>query len=504
MNKSDGLMVYLAFDGDRIGFRVGQARLNDDVEALSRISQAINAGNEIWASYALRYFGTVIESGGDEGLLCVPVEALKDLEQTRLTYETCVKATVSVGVGKTISQASKALLVAKLRGRNRSVMYDQHVETEFQEASKEKDERSKIIEEYLNKAVDEGEGAPKKPEPPHKTGLSPHQFTERKQPKKNIPKLVKPVNPAKPDQKALGFDLKALETDFRTHADQNEIRDNAAKTRQSQDFRQLKDQIAQALQQFNEQLPTLADFKQSNPEGYNSVLSLVQGLIGLGRQINEADQQLMKAESKPKRYWIGAGIKIPAHGTEARRKWNDNYRQVAANHFTDGKAHLLKPVKVDPKELKPNHALIGGEDRTQLYDRMVRGGDQLPPLILAKEGDSYRVLDGHHKHSVALQNGLDTMDAYEILGKAEPVIPNTGGAMAFVNQPGEILKTDLLPGGIADHLRPEDFDPEALAMGIQVEFEHTNDIDLAREIAMDHLAEDPDYYKKLAEMESKG
>ena len=36
-----------------------------------------------------------------------------------------------------------------------------------------------------------------------------------------------------------------------------------------------------------------------------------------------------------------------------------------------------------------------------------------------------------------------------------------------------------------------------LEMGIKVEIEHTPDENVAREIAMDHLAEDPNYYTKL-------
>jgi hypothetical protein len=56
---------------------------------------------------------------------------------------------------------------------------------------------------------------------------------------------------------------------------------------------------------------------------------------------------------------------------------------------------------------------------------------------------------------------------------------------------------DQIPGGKADKSKPEDFDPEQLAMGIRVEMEHTNDRKLAREIAMDHLKEDPRYYSKL-------
>jgi len=41
-----------------------------------------------------------------------------------------------------------------------------------------------------------------------------------------------------------------------------------------------------------------------------------------------------------------------------------------------------------------------------------------------------------------------------------------------------------------------------LEMGLKVEMEHTEDMDIAKKIAMDHLAEDPHYYTKLAKMEN--
>lgn len=65
----------------------------------------------------------------------------------------------------------------------------------------------------------------------------------------------------------------------------------------------------------------------------------------------------------------------------------------------------------------------------------------------------------------------------------------------------DTVKADRLPGGLADTKSPEDFDPDALAEGITVELEHTDDRALAREIAMDHLTEDPHYYRKLKRME---
>lgn len=58
-----------------------------------------------------------------------------------------------------------------------------------------------------------------------------------------------------------------------------------------------------------------------------------------------------------------------------------------------------------------------------------------------------------------------------------------------------------LPGGRADGLFPRDFDKTELKRGTRHELEHTKSIRIAQEIAMDHLAEDPYYYQKLARME---
>jgi hypothetical protein len=62
---------------------------------------------------------------------------------------------------------------------------------------------------------------------------------------------------------------------------------------------------------------------------------------------------------------------------------------------------------------------------------------------------------------------------------------------------GKKPNSDLIPGGVADRMSPDQFDRFDLMNGIKVELEHTDDIYIAREIAMDHLAEDPDYYNKL-------
>lgn len=63
-----------------------------------------------------------------------------------------------------------------------------------------------------------------------------------------------------------------------------------------------------------------------------------------------------------------------------------------------------------------------------------------------------------------------------------------------------------IPEGVGKHKDvPDDkFDAKQLAMGIEVEKEHTNNPAIAKEIAKDHLAELPDYYTRLKKMEEDG
>lgn len=65
----------------------------------------------------------------------------------------------------------------------------------------------------------------------------------------------------------------------------------------------------------------------------------------------------------------------------------------------------------------------------------------------------------------------------------------------------EQLAEDNVPGGMADYRGTKDFNPTQLQKGIEHEMEHTNDPKIAKEIAMDHLAEDPNYYDDLEKME---
>lgn len=79
------------------------------------------------------------------------------------------------------------------------------------------------------------------------------------------------------------------------------------------------------------------------------------------------------------------------------------------------------------------------------------------------------------------------------------------------------MAKEKIKGGLADNLTPEDLArkhhqfigtiEKEIELGIKIEYEHTNDKDKAREIAMDHIEEHPDYYSNpkygLKAMEKK-
>jgi hypothetical protein len=77
--------------------------------------------------------------------------------------------------------------------------------------------------------------------------------------------------------------------------------------------------------------------------------------------------------------------------------------------------------------------------------------------------------------------------------------PCEGGACSITKAQDH---KDVLPGGLADKRKPEDFDQTKLFLGTATEMEHVSDPKVAMEIAMDHLMEDEDYYYKLHKIES--
>lgn len=100
------------------------------------------------------------------------------------------------------------------------------------------------------------------------------------------------------------------------------------------------------------------------------------------------------------------------------------------------------------------------------------------------------------------QRNIDS-DVPILLTYADEVRLRAGkDAKYLASKPSWRLQYEQL-GGLGDGTQDWMFDRRQLRMGQKVEMEHTDDPKIAKEIARDHLSEDPKYYDHLEEMERK-
>lgn len=162
MDKSDKKLLYISFDADSAGRKIGKAILNDDPKEVSKVSKSINLGNMLFEKWAKEHNGVQYSSGGDQGVYSIPEECVKELEQLRKDYHYITGLTVSIGVGKHLSESGQALLMAKLKGKNQIVFFDKETKKEIQQIKKRAKngkfksmEEYKIADSYLSKSEDE-------------------------------------------------------------------------------------------------------------------------------------------------------------------------------------------------------------------------------------------------------------------------------------------------------------------------------------------------------------
>lgn len=122
---------------------------------------------------------------------------------------------------------------------------------------------------------------------------------------------------------------------------------------------------------------------------------------------------------------------------------------------------------------------------------------------------SERMLDFWRGKSYNLKTASPLMidqelDPKTFVDRQQPTLANLLRQYEATRKDGLMRKNGVvLHGGLAErrHKHVSDFSPKAVAAGVQVEREHTNDKTVQKHIAMDHLTEDPKYYSKLKKME---
>lgn len=370
--------LFVAADGDHIGALVGRARLQDDVGEIRRVDQAIRRGNDLLTAWAVNVLGSTVEAGGDEVLLEVPAEAVAGLEDVRRQYAAATGATLSVGVGSKPSEASKALEAAKLRGRDRTVLYGADVEEEIQRIKENPSEAEKIAQEYL---------APFAKSDANGTGHQP------------------PQHPATHQPQGKDHDLAALVDGFHKAAHRQAQADQAVQAREQTDVDGVRQQVAGALQSIQQQLPALQQVKSAFPQTYQAVVDLANATLALARAAEQAADGLSKAEKLPRIYRAG-DLRVPSLDHPDRQAWDAGIRRSLEARWANGGRLTetladLHPLDLgDPSTLDPR--------RVALYREMLANGDAPPPVVVDHDG---AVLQGRHAAAAFRAEGRDAVPA---------------------------------------------------------------------------------------------
>jgi hypothetical protein len=177
---------------------------------------------------------------------------------------------------------------------------------------------------------------------------------------------------------------------------------------------------------------------------------------------------------------------------------------------------LIKKIGQEEEEEKAIKSGFGIQDpMEENQDYFPRDPEEMAQAIADEFRDELLSLSGIERERMAISH------AYEkILNSGHPKAKIIARNLAFgyadedwpmdyISSLFQILRKEDLKEGKKKkepkaELHPNQIHPQELRMGIKVELEHTDDLDKAKKIALDHLAENPFYYTalKLAGVES--
>lgn len=266
-HEQPGDMIYLAGDGDAIGSQVGQAVLHDDEQALHEISNAINDGQEMIIEWTENNGGTVISAGGDEFVVILPAELQDQLEDLREAYSQVVGATLTIGLGRSMSEAGKALIYGKLNGKNQIAQFDSSMEEFLDQVHDQKpSDEEKYNEHYLDSVYgDEQAGLPEGEE-----GIQPAQKIEEEQ----VAALPEPGEMQKDEQS-------------------------------------LRDKMLTVVDSFRSEQETINATKDQNPELYQAFMNTISAMIDLARKMGPAASAPQQEEVAPEQADMSQPIQQP-------------------------------------------------------------------------------------------------------------------------------------------------------------------------------------------------
>ena len=134
-----------------------------------------------------------------------------------------------------------------------------------------------------------------------------------------------------------------------------------------------------------------------------------------------------------------------------------------------------------------------------MLDQMAQEAGSFGDAVAALEDYGVESKQARYIASQFFNEKLDAKDTGEIDSLIQKYSDEQAGEEAVMSQfdPMEEELNEAKKKEAKAELHPNQIHPQELRMGIKVELEHTDELDKAKKIALDHLAENPFYYTAL-------
>ncbi len=224
------------------------------------------------------------------------------------------------------------------------------------------------------------------------------------------------------------------------------------------------------------------------------------------------------------RYWLSSGSEVERkkNFTKAYPKFDDQIFKMITLKLKKLKECINEEIKLNVKV--GDEILMGKFKNKKVTVKSIGKDEWGMPTINGKKAVTFRIPKKNIKEGLGGGAGIGlSLSGGYINGAPNP--NDVKKLKSKLDKDGsdeyQPVKEDQIPGGLAkgktliDLAKKWDskgyYDPKQYAkeyikpklmQGIKVEMEHTTDVRIATEIAMDHLWEDINYYDKLAKMEN--
>lgn len=212
----------------------------------------------------------------------------------------------------------------------------------------------------------------------------------------------------------------------------------------------------------------------------------------LSQLFDKGRDKLLKQGNKSEARRAFAGVVLATifhsnyHGKKSGGKYN-----IVFNAGGGGKQGYIKFKTKDGKD-------VGGiafNDITKIGEGDLTKAKSMFHSLAEKAKGGVKGHKSAAKEHTAMVQALSVRPTQDFLSK-----PNISKAStAAIEKVAK--KKEVLPGGKGDKKPDSAFKKESLKKGMKVESEHTKNKKVQKEIAKDHLTEDPKYYEKLEKVE---